>query len=103
MHISISKFLAYSTNFRHVLQPPQSTFLGQAGRIFLFSFFCRIFFGRRIFRSDLKHLVQNLQKQIPDLDSSRKITTFQKKIGSNRSSDVGDIADLKSAILSEFL
>ena len=29
----------YSTNFRHVLQPPQSTFLCQTGRIFLFSFF----------------------------------------------------------------
>jgi len=46
---------------------------------FFFHFFCRDFFGRRLCRSDLKHLVQNLQKQIPDLDSSRKITQFQKK------------------------
>ena len=66
-------------------------------------FLQEFFFWRRIFRSDLKHLVQNLQKQIPDLDSSRKITQFQKKNGSNRSSDVGDITDLQSAILSEFL
>ena len=68
-----------------------------------FAGFFFFFFGRRLFRSDLKHLVQNLQKLIPDLDSSRKITQFQKKNGSNRSPDVGDIADLKSAILSEFL
>ena len=66
-------------------------------------FFAGIFFGRRIWRSYLKHLVKNLQKQIPDLDSSGKITQFQKRNGSNRSSDVGDIADLKSAILLEFL
>jgi len=66
-------------------------------------FFAGIFFGRRLCRSDLEYLVQNLQKQIPNLDSSRKITQFQKKTGSNRSPDVGDIADLKSAILSEFL
>ena len=78
-----------------MLQPPQSIFLGQAGRIFLFSFFLQdLFFGQRLCRSDLKHLVQNLQKQIPDLDSSQEITQFKKK-GSIRISDVGDIADLK--------
>jgi len=66
-------------------------------------FLQEFFFGRRLFRSYLKHLVQNLQKQIPDLDSSRKITQFQKKKGLNRNPDVGDIADLKSVVLSEFL
>ena len=71
--------------------------------VFFFHFFAGFFFGRRLCRSDLKHLVQNLQNQISYLDSSRKITQFQKKNGSNRSPEVGDIADLKSAILSEFL
>ena len=71
---------------------------------FFFShFFVGICFGWLLCRSDMKHLVQNLQKQTPYLDSSRKITQFKKKNGSNRSSDVGDIVDLKLAILSEFL
>ena len=48
-------------------------------------------------------MVQALQNLNVDLDSSQKITQFQKNNGSNRSSNVGDIADLKSAILSEFL
>jgi len=64
--------------------------------IFQSQFFCRgIFFGRQLFISDLKILVQNLQKQMLYLDSSRKITQFKKKNGSNRNLDVGDITDLK--------
>jgi len=70
--------------------------------IFQSQFFCRNFFGRRLCRSYLKHLVQNLQKQKPYLDSPRKITQFQKKWVESEFG-CGDIVDLKSAILSEFL
>ena len=94
----------YSTNFRHVLQPPQSTFLGLAGRIFLFSIFCRIFFLGDTFADQIWNIWYKIYKNkyhiwIP----LEKSPNFKKKNGSNRSSDVGDIADLKSAILSEFL
>ena len=63
-----------------------------------------IFFGRRIFRSDLKLLVKNLQQQRPYLDSLRKNTLIHKK-KKNRPNwclDEGDIVDSKSAILKQF-
>ena len=60
------------------------------------------FFGRRSFRSDLKLLVKNLQKKRPDLDSLRKNTQIQKKNRPNWSSDEGDIANSKSAMLKQF-
>ena len=86
----------YSTNFRHVLQPPQSTFLGQAGRIFFFfHFFAGFVFGWRNCRSDLYILVQDLQNLIADLYSWWKNSRFQKKNRLNRSPDEEDIADLK--------
>ena len=45
----------------------QSTFLGKSGDFFLI--FCRNFLGRRVCRSDLYVLRQNLQNLIADLDS----------------------------------
>jgi hypothetical protein len=53
------------------------------------------FQGRRVCRSDLYVLVQDLKNLIADLYSLWKNSRFQKKNRSNRSPDEGDIADLK--------
>jgi len=45
--------------------------------------------------------MHNFKTMIIDLGSYQKITQFKKDNGSNRSLDVGDIADLKSMIFSE--
>ena len=103
MHISVSNFAAILNKLQACATTSTEHFLGSSRKNFSFFIFLQEFFGRQICRSDLKHLGQNLQKQIPDLDSSRKITQFQKTNGSNQSLDVGDIVDLKSAILLEFL
>ena len=49
----------------------------------------------------MKFLVKIFQKQIAYLDSLQKNTQIEKKNRSNRSSDEGDIIDLKSALLLE--
>ena len=54
--------------------------------------------GRKLFYICFEILVKNFRKVIVDMSSSQKIAQFQKRNGLNRSSDVGDIADLKSVI-----
>ena len=57
--------------------------------------------GARVCREYLKIFGVIFQKQIAYLDSLRKNTQIEKKNRSNRSSDEGDIIDLKSALLLE--
>ena len=57
--------------------------------------------GARVCREYLEILMQTFQKQVVYLDSLRKNTQIEKKNWSNRSSDEGDIIDLKSTLLLE--
>ena len=57
--------------------------------------------GARVCREYLKIFGEIFSEKIAYLDSLRKNTQIEKKNRSNRSSDEGDIIDLKSALLLE--
>ena len=59
------------------------------------------YLGARFCREYLNILMKIFQKKIAYLDSLRKNTQIEKKNWSNRSSDEGDIIDLKSSLLLE--
>ena len=103
MHISVSNFAAIFNKLQACATTSTEHFLGSSRKKFsLLNFFAGIFLGDtfadQIWNIWYKMFKNKYQIWIP-LEKSPDL----KKNGLNQSSDVGDIADLKSAILSEFL
>jgi hypothetical protein len=104
MHVSISNFVAIFNKLQACATTSTEHFLGSSRKNFSFLIFLQDFFWAATLqiRSETfgtKFTKTNTRSGF--LSKNHPIS--KKKNGSNRSSDVGDIADLKSAILSEFL
>ena len=95
MHVSVSNFAAIFNKLQACATTSTEHFLGSSRKNFSFLIFLQDFFWAATLQIRSETFGTKFTKS--------NTTQFQKKNGSNRSPDVGDITDLKSAILSEFL
>lgn len=80
MHISVSKFSTIFNKLQACGVTSTEHFLGPSRKNFSFFIFLqKLFFGQRVCRSDMKHLMQYLQKKITYMDSLLKNTKIQKE------------------------